>query len=278
MAGQKLLKNVDPNRIKIPELRVTARFDEESRRQFKESVKSTGIDEPIKCWQVGEDLVLSDGLHRLQEALDNNMRIDVYVREGSMEDVLCNNLMSGHLRGKHPVSEMVKVIEALWKEYSWDSDKIAAHTGLTRDYVEKLQSISQLTPACREALDDDRIKVGHANCLTRIENPVKQETVLQQLLLYHWSVKDLDAYVDEVLKIIEAPAPIQQAAEPPKPHKVRCTYCQGEFEVQQIANPNTCQGCSAIMFESIRLARAEAEREQASAAASSPAAGPETKT
>ncbi len=256
------LRKVDPNDIKVPEVRVTARMDEDTQRQFEESVKTIGIDEPIKCYEVDGELILSDGLHRLQEALANKMKtIEVYVRPGSMEDVLCNNLQSGHLRGKHPVSEMVKSIEVLWKEYGFDSDKIVAKTGLTRDYVEDLMLISELTPLCRAALDEGLIKVGHARALTRIKDPVAQEMYLQQSQIYRWTVKQLDSYIDEYLKALEPQAAAEQPQQAREPVKVKCAYCGAEGLPGEIANPNTCQECSGIMLASMVQARREAAAE-----------------
>ncbi len=140
------LRRVDPKTIKVPEVRVTAQFDEETLAMFRSSVREMGIQAPIICCQVEEELVLVDGLHRLTEAINNNLpRIDVAVTEGGMVDVLTKNLFLDHMRGKTPASEMVKVIGALWKEYNLDSEAIAAKTGMTRDYVEKLQLISELT-------------------------------------------------------------------------------------------------------------------------------------
>jgi ParB-like chromosome segregation protein Spo0J len=271
---------LDPHKIKIPDVRVTARFDREGLQQFKESVKTTGIDEPIKVYLVGEDYLLSDGLHRLLEALANNLpKIQCNVREGTMEEVLCNNLMSGHLRGKHPVSEMVKVIAALWKEYQWDSEKIAAKTGLTRDYVERLQLISTLTPMCQEALDDQAIRIGHADQLTRLQDPVKQESILHNIISFRLTVQATKDLVDDVLSIINPPPGGQAPPPPPPPAKIRCGFCGEEYELGQIANPNTCQSCSYVLASSIAAARQELQRAQQPAdpgAAAAAAAKPTT--
>ncbi|MBI2869397.1 MAG: ParB/RepB/Spo0J family partition protein [Chloroflexi bacterium] len=255
------LRKVDPSTIVVPEVRVTSQFDDETREMLRKNLEADGQLAPIICSEVDGQIVLVDGLHRLQDLIAlGHKTVDVALVPGDMVDVLTRNLLMDHLRGKHPVSEMVKVIQTLWKEYRLDSDAIAAKTGMTRDYVEKLQLISELTPMCLEALNQGMIKMGHAAALTRIKDPVKQETILQQQLLYRWPVKELEDYIKDVLATIEAPPEPQAPAEERKPIRIKCTYCGEEFEPAEIANPNTCRGCSGVIFASMSQARQEARQ------------------
>ncbi len=251
------LRHVDPRKIQVPEVRVTARMDEETAHQFEESVKTAGIDEPIKVFEVDGQLILSDGLHRLQAAIANKMPlVDVYVKEGTMVDVLCNNLMSGHLRGTHPVSEMVRSIEELWKEYKMDSEQIAAKTGMTRDYVENLMLISNLTPWCREILDSGRIKgIGIFIALTKVTDPATQETLLGQQLQFHWSVKEFQEQVRATLAL-QVPPEGQTPAAPPVEFTPVCHFCREAKPIGQIANPNVCTECSGMLLMLLAQARA----------------------
>jgi len=63
------LRKVDPKSIKVPEVRVTAQFDEDLYEQFKSSIKEVGQITPPICYEVDRELILCDGLHRLQEAI-----------------------------------------------------------------------------------------------------------------------------------------------------------------------------------------------------------------
>jgi len=257
----KLVK-VRPDRIKVPETRVTARFDPEMWEMFQSSVKEAGVVAPIICCEIEGELVLVDGLHRLAEAMRNRVpQLDVAIIEGTMVDVLTKNLFLDHMRGKTPVSEMVKVIGSLWKEFQLSSEQIAAKTGMTRDYVEKLQKISELTPAARESLDEGRIGVGHAAALTKISDPIRQETVLRQQELYRWQVKELEAFIKDVLEMVEAQAEAHEVAEERPPIKLKCYYCRGEYDPSEISNPNTCIECAGALITAIAQARAEAEAE-----------------
>jgi ParB/RepB/Spo0J family partition protein len=259
------LRRVDPNTIKVPETRVTAQFDEELLAMFKASIREVGQTSPILCCQVDSDLILVDGLHRLMEAITNKTpRIDVNIFDGDMVDVLTKNIFVDHLRGKTPPSEMVKVIEALWKEFDLDSEQIAKRTGLSRDYVEKLQLISQLTPYCKAALDEGRIGVGHAAALTKIKDPARQETILGQVELYHWTVKATDDFVREVNRIVNKPEEVKAPGEALPPPKIKCRFCDIEYDITQISNPNLCTSCAGellmIQTEARRAAEQEAKR------------------
>ncbi|MBA7563517.1 hypothetical protein ES708_05176 [subsurface metagenome] len=115
------LRRVDPRTIEWPEVRVTAQFDEELYRQFKESIKAVGQIAPIICYQVDEKLVGCDGKHRCDEALAaGGQTVDVVVIPGDMVDVLTKNIFLDHLRGKTPVSQMVRVIGTLYADYNLD--------------------------------------------------------------------------------------------------------------------------------------------------------------
>ena len=257
------LRSVKIDDVKVPETRVTARFDPELWEQFQASMKETGQVAPIILYEVEGELVLCDGLHRLVEAKNNGSEyIQAVIIPGDMADVLTKNIFLDHLRGKTPPSEMVNVIEVLWKELHLDSEKIAARTGLTRDYVENLQKISQLTPLIREALDEGRIGVGHASALTKIKDPARQEMVYHQWALYRWPIKELEAYIRSVEELVEVPppGPPEQVERPPI--KLRCKFCGGEFDPAQVSNPTTCVVCSGIMFQAIAAARQETTEEK----------------
>jgi ParB-like chromosome segregation protein Spo0J len=261
-------RKVNPGQIQVPEVRVTARFDEETWRQFQASMTEVGAIAPVICCEVDGQLVLVDGLHRLIEAQRNKRdEIDVVVIPGDMIDVLTKNIFLDHLRGKTPVSEMVKVIETLNKEYGLGSEDIAAKTGMMRDYVERLLKVSELTPYCREALDQERIKVGHAVELARIKDPVRQETVLGQLELYHWPVKELHEYIDGLEAILARPPTPPGGGAPPPSIKIKCFYCRDDKDPAELAFPPTCRECSSMMIQAIAQARREFEAEAAAKSA-----------
>lgn len=256
------LRRVKPDSIQVPEVRVTARFDDEMWEQFRSSIKEVGAIAPIICIENEQGLFLVDGLHRLVEAKKNGEQlIDVAVMPGDEVDVLTKNLFLDHLRGKPPVSEMIKVIKVLTEEYHLDSEAIGHKTGLTRGRIEQLQELSQLTPFILEELDEGRLTIGKAHILTKIKDPVTQETVARQAMLYpRWTIFELEEYVDGVLGIQAAKAARPPEA-PAEAYMFKCDFCGGEYEAREIANPRVCINCSSEFHSAIIQARREAEAE-----------------
>lgn len=238
---------MDPRKIKIPEVRVTAQFSEEVLEQFKASMKVTGTIPPPIVYEVEGELVLCDGLHRIQEEIEKGTPlVDVVVFEGDMVDVLTKNIFLDHLRGKHPVSEMVRVIGVLSQEHNLDSDQIREKTGLTRDYIERLLKIAMAGSAVLESLDQGQIGVGHAFELSRLPFAIQREELLAKHQVFRFQVKELHEFVDNVLKEMEAIAEEPVAAvpgEPLPPRVYQCEGCHEETEPRYLRPAMVCPDC-----------------------------------
>lgn len=203
--------------------------------------------------RIGEEFVLVDGAHRLEEAQANNIpAVDAAVFEGDMVDVLTKNLFLDHTRGKTPVSEMVKVIGALSTEYGLDSEQIREKTGLTRDYIEKLIKISQAAPSVQLALDEGVIGVGHAFELARLPYAIQQEEIIAKHQVWRFTVKELHEQIEQVL---EAMAEIkhQPAQEPvgePRPSPVyHCEGCKVEVSPRYLRPVMICPTCFGDLWK-----------------------------
>jgi len=245
--------SVDPRKIMVPEVRVTASWDNEMYSMFKDSIKSLGIIEPVVCVQVNGNLVLVDGLHRTQEALARgDKKIDIVVMPGSMADVHLQNLALNNLRGKTKASEMVKVIKVLTEECQMDSEQIAKKTGFTRDYIERLWVIAEAPARVREALDDDLIKVGHAYAIAKIADTEAQDTVLTQQLMYRWPVATLNEYIGQVQAHLATPPQVPIPLPAAGPATVPCAYCGQDTELRFVTNPNTCASCYGTIAAAMR--------------------------
>lgn len=254
------LRNIDPHSIKIPEVRVTAQFDEELYQQFKDSIAAVGAVAPPICYEVEGELVLCDGLHRLQEAIANgDATISVVVIPGDMADVLTKNIFLDHLRGRTPVSQMVVVIKTLHREYNLDSDQIKEKTGLTRDYIEKLVRISEASPVVLDGLDRGVLGVGHAFELSRLPYALQQEEIVARHQVWRFTVKELHDQIDAVLRemdLLKQAAPPPPPGDPPAPPQYACEGCHQTVEPRYLRPVMLCPNCFGEVW---RLGKAREE-------------------
>ena len=247
----------------MPELRVTARFDEETRQLLRDSIKEVGIIAPIIVQEIEGELVLVDGLHRIEDSIAaGDHPIDVAVLDGDMVDLLCRNLFLDHARGKTPVSEMVRVIGALYTEHKIDPDEIKKRTGLTRDYIEKLIRISLASPSVQEALDQGIIGVGHAFELARLPYAIQQDEIIAKHQVWRFSVKELHEQIDGVLGAMQAAKeapPAQQPGAPRPPPVYHCEGCKDKVEPRYLRPVMLCPNCFGEVW---RLARVKKTTEE----------------
>lgn len=219
-------KNVPLAEIHIPDVRVTAVYDDELQEQLRASLNATGQLQPIVLVQRDEGYELVDGLHRLEEARNRGEKnIPAVIYEGDSSDALLLNLQTNRLRGKTKASEMVQVIGELTQVHQMDSDEIVRRTGMTRDYVERLWKIAEAYPEVREALDRESIGVGAAFQIARLPNRQQQEEVLRVQVVYNLTVNDLKEHVDEILTAMSTPAQevTREARQPAPPPQ--CEAC-----------------------------------------------------
>ena len=265
------LRRVNPTAIKVPEVRVKAQFDEELLKQFQDSIKAVGQISPIICFEVEEELVLCDGEHRLQEALNSGKKeIDTIVIPGDMVDVLTRNIFLDHLRGKTSVSQMVKVIKTLGEDYGLDPDQIAERTFKNREYVEKLLKIGRASSVVQDALDQGWIGVGVAFEISRLPYAIQQEEIIAKQRVYGFTVPDTKALIDKTLQEMQlmAEAGPPQAVTTPRPVATyHCEGCKGEVEPRYLRPVMLCPNCFGEVW---RLAKTRPAPEMEKAAETPP--------
>jgi ParB/RepB/Spo0J family partition protein len=238
----------------VPEVRITAVYDEELTQQLHQSLQDVGQVQPIVVVLTDGRYYLVDGLHRLREAQTRGDKtIGAVVYEGDPADVLLKNIITNRMRGKTKASEMVKVIQSLWKEYKLDSDQICARTGFSREYVEKLQKVSEACPEVQEALDAEIIGVGAAFEISRLPNHISQSELVSRAAIWKLTVKQLKEYVDQVLHFVEDIKNNPPAPAPPGPPPVyTCDVCKGQQNPRDLRSIQICPGCYSLAWQAAK--------------------------
>lgn len=250
------LRQVDPRSIQWPEVRVNAYFSEEQAELLRASVAQVGIQAPIICLDVDGVLYGVDGLHRCQEALRlGKEQVDVVVSPGEEKDIFFKNLVLNTVRGKPKASEMVAVMGLLFDERGVTIEELVQRSGLPQAYVEQLVTISRGVPGLRQALDDERLAVGAAYHIARIEDPLVQERVLYQHLIYRWTVNELKEHIKHVVDAVEErKARVVQPA-PQEPARAQCVFCRDLHDTGNVATRSICVSCAGKLLDFLKAER-----------------------
>ena len=253
------LRTVNPRDIFVPPIRVNSNLPEELQESFQASIRDTGIQQPPLVFEEGGRLVCVDGRHRVEAAiLAGAESIDVVVRPGDLREVLVKNLATTRLQGKPKASEVRKVIAHLEQEYSMGSDEIRKETGLTRDYIERLMWINRGFEELQLALDEDKISVGHAYTIARLEPTDLGRTILSQQLTFHWTLAQLNDHLTRVNEIIANPPPPPPENGQHERNQTECYFCGRVHPVHDLVYRPMCFECYGVLQAAFRQTAAPA--------------------
>jgi len=251
------IRAVPVDHVVVPEVRVTAFYDEETLQLLKRSLNTAGTINPIIVVETDKGFEVVDGLHRWEEARNRGEKtIDAVVYQGGPEESLMLNLILNKLRGKTRASEMVQVIGKLYHDHGMDSEAIQERTGLTRDYIERLMKISEAAPSVLEALDAERIGVGHAYQISRLPSVIQQDEVMAKYQVWRFTVQELKEQVDGVLREMELLQSQPVAPPPQEPARPRQYFCEGCREEQELKDLRPVMLCPECFTQVWRIGRA----------------------
>jgi len=249
------LKRIDPHNIVVPKLRMTARWDAELYELFKASIADSGIDKPICVVYDGEQYILWDGKHRLDEALMNGINpVECLVVEGTMKDVKLRNIKSQVLQGGKKASELIALVGSLQKDDGMTLAEIQKETGLSEDYVSRALKITSAIPEVLEMLDEERISIEHAFQISRVIDRDAQLRLLGLVKRFDIKAKEMSAIADETNERLIEKGKAQAQQRPPSPIPipvVECALCEQKFPVNQMRGINVDARCFVYAKEHI---------------------------
>lgn len=257
------VSQIPVDKCTVPEVRVTAAYDDDLQTLLTDTIDGMGQLQPITVIKDGETYIVTDGKHRLQEAIrQGKEKIDAVVYEGDAKKALLQNLVMNRVRGKTKASEMVLVINSLYTDYGLGIEDIQKETGLKRDYIERLILIAEASPLVQAMLDDEVIGVGAAFELSRLPRHIQQDELASQTQIYRWTVPYIKEQVDEILRLMENPEAPQAPKEPPPPRKYHCEICRDEVPLDRLKPVAMCPDCYSASYQVSKQRQARAEVEE----------------
>ncbi len=247
------IRQVDPRKIGVPDVRVTSAMEPEDYEELKASIQAQGILNPILVRETPEGLILADGLHRLRVALDLKLeKVPVAVEEGTVKGVLLENLITAKMRGRTRPGDLVAVLSELREHMGMDTGEIEEVTGLSKGYVRDLLTVASAGEDLRAMVDRGEVSVTRAAIIARIPDPEAQAFVARESHNLRMPPEDLRRFVNLVLEEKAKPPAEQRPVQNIPPPRATCKVCGQEDYPWNLRSEPICDGCWGLVREVVR--------------------------
>jgi ParB family chromosome partitioning protein len=172
------------------------RFDPKSIDELAQSIRESGIIQPIVVVPDGENYRLVVGERRWRAAQKAGLKkipvlIRAIPRDRQLEISLTENL---HREDLNPL-EVANVYQRMIQELNYTQEELADRVGKDRTSVTNYLRILNLPKVVQEYLSENKISMGHARALAALENPESQVTLAQEIIRRDLSVREVEKRV-----------------------------------------------------------------------------------
>lgn len=191
-------KQEEIKEIKIEDLRVNPyqprkTFNEESLKELSESIKEHGVIQPIivKKSIKGYEIVAGERRYRASK-LAGKETIPAIIREFTdkqmMEIAVLENLQRENLN----VIEEAEAYKTLMTNLNLTQEQVAKRVGKSRSHITNLLGILTLPSEVKTLVKENKITMGHARALSKIEDPYKIKELADRIITETMSVRDIE--------------------------------------------------------------------------------------
>ena len=168
-------------------------FDEESLREFAESIKEHGVIQPIivKKSIKGYELIAGERRTRASK-IAGKETIPAIIREFNdqemMEIALIENIQREDL---NPIEE-AEAFEKIIKSTNITQEEAAKKFGKSRSYITNILGLLSLPEKSKKLVIEQKITMGHARALSKLEDPDQINKLANMIIEDGLSVRELE--------------------------------------------------------------------------------------
>ena len=174
------------------------RFEDTALAELVDSIRASGVIQPIVVRRNGEGYELIAGERRWRAAKQAGLdRIPAVVREvtdaQSLELALVENLLREDL---NPI-EAAEGYRQLLADFGWTQEQLGQRIGKDRSSIANALRVLKLPEPIQDDLRAGRLTMGHAVALLSLPTERDQIRLRDQILAHSWSVRATEADVKD---------------------------------------------------------------------------------
>jgi ParB family chromosome partitioning protein len=209
-AGSDEIREIELDLIRPGSQQPRTNFDQAKLDELAQSIRSTGIIQPLLVRPKGGLFELVAGERRWRAAqLAGLARIPAIVRdipdERLLEMALVENIQRQELNPIEEAQAYKRLIESL----GLTQEEVAQRVGRDRTFVTNYLRVLKLPTDIQKLIETDKLSFGHARTLLAINDPMAQRRLAHKIVKHKWSVRETEQRV----KALTSP-PQARAAKP----------------------------------------------------------------
>src|SRR5207247_6244361 len=164
--------------------------DNAALRELAESLKRTGVLQPIVVRRFGQQFQIVVGERRWRAAqMAGLTRIPAVVREASDAQTLELALVENLLREDLNPMEEAEAYQRLLTEFAWTQEELGQRVGRDRSSIANCLRMLKLPALIQADLRAGRLTMGHARALLSLDSSAEQLKLREQILAHSWTVR-----------------------------------------------------------------------------------------
>src|SRR6266496_3559376 len=165
-------------------------FDDNSLRDLAQSLKRSGVLQPVIVRRHGQQFQIVVGERRWRAAkLAGLSHIPAIVREATDAETLELALVENLLREDLNPMEEAEAYQRLLTEFAWTQEELGQRVGKDRSSVANCLRLLKLPELIQADLRMGRLTMGHARALLSLTSPADQLRLREEILAHSWSVR-----------------------------------------------------------------------------------------
>lgn len=174
-------------------------FNDDALGELSESIKVHGIIQPITVRKMGYDAfqIISGERRTRASILAGLTKIPAFIRVANDQEMLEMALIENIQREELNPVEIALSYKRLIDECSLKQEELADRVGKNRSTVNNFLRLLKLPVSVQAALKEGKISMGHARAIINVDDPMKQEWMLEQMIANELSVRDVEGLVRE---------------------------------------------------------------------------------
>lgn len=205
------LREIEIDLITPGEQQPRTSFDEAKLQELAQSIRASGIIQPLLVRRRGGRFELVAGERRWRAAqLAGLSRVPAIVREIADENLLELALIENIQRQELNAIEEANAYKRLIESLGLTQEEVASRVGRDRTFITNYLRILKLPTEIQSLLEQEKLTFGHARALLGVSDPQLQRRFAQRICKHNWSVRETESRIRNLTRPeqpLSAPAP-----------------------------------------------------------------------